>query len=151
AYCGATMDAACRAQSNSSIWTGGPRVWGYGELAVFFTGDRVAPNGLLFDPLFNVGLELNFEIISNKTLYAFVDSKFWTQRAASGTTNAGQGKFDFSKRELDFSGGLAWNYFSTLELRASAYSFNNLNRGTSLAVPIGYQDGSFIENRFYFG
>jgi hypothetical protein len=80
-----------------------------------------------------------------------VDSKFWMQKAGLSITNVSQGNFDFSKRELDFDTGLAWNYFDRFEFRASAYSKSNLNRGTSLTSPYGFKDGSLLENRYYFG
>ena len=54
-------------------------------------------------------------------------------------------------REFDFNAGLAWNYFDRLELRASAYSAGNLNRGLSLTSPSGFTDGVLLENRYYFG
>jgi hypothetical protein len=37
------------------------------------------------------------------------------------------------------------------EARAFAYSFNNLNRGTSETHPSGYADGFGIEGRYYIG
>jgi hypothetical protein len=57
--------------------------------------------------------------------------------------------FDFSKRELDLSLGAAWNYAGPWEARVFAYSFNNLNRGSSLYSPSGYADGFGLENRYY--
>src|SRR5262249_53454564 len=79
------------------------------------------------------------------------DSSFWGQRATPGVTNPSQGAFDFSKREFDFDGGLAWNYYGALEARAFAYSYNNLNRGMSPVAPKGYADGVGLENRSYLG
>jgi hypothetical protein len=61
------------------------------------------------------------------------------------------GKFDFSKRELDFNAGIAWNWWDRFETRASAYSGGNLNRGYSKTLPDGYKDGILIETRYYFG
>jgi hypothetical protein len=59
--------------------------------------------------------------------------------------------FDFSKREFDQNIGLAWNYYRNLELRAFAYSDNNLNRGASAARPNGFKDGAGLESRWYVG
>jgi hypothetical protein len=56
-----------------------------------------------------------------------------------------------SQREFDADLGLARNYFGSLELRASGYALNNLNRGFSLSRPDGCRDGWKIENRYYFG
>ena len=67
------------------------------------------------------------------------------QEPGLGITNSSQGNFDFSKREFDFNAGLAWNYFDRLELRASAYSAGNLNRGLSLTSPSGFKDGVLLE------
>jgi hypothetical protein len=84
-------------------------------------------------------------------LYLFGDTRFWGQKAAPGITNSRQGSFDFSKREFDLDLGLAWNYHGTLEARAFAYSFNNLNRGLSTAQPSGFNDGVGLEQRWYVG
>jgi hypothetical protein len=72
------------------------------------------------------------------------------QKAAPGITNPTQGQGDFSKREFDLFGGLAMSYFDWLELRLSTFQQANLNRGTSLARPFGYKDGTLVETRFYF-
>ena len=82
-------------------------------------------------------------------VYLFIDTEFWGQRATPGVTNANQGVLDFSKREYDFTTGVAWNYAGAFEARAFAYSFNNLNRGDSATTPIGYTDGVGLENRYY--
>ena len=109
----------------------------------------MAPNGVPFNPIFALDSNFNLGIIPNKRLYIFADSKFWMQKAAPGITNPSQGQWDFSKREFDFNAGLAMSYYDWLELRLSAYSFANLNRGTSLAQPFGFKDGVQIETRFY--
>jgi hypothetical protein len=114
-------------------------------------GDAVAPNGLEFKPLFSLDLNVNLWLWREQRLYAFSDTRFWGQRAAPGVTNPAQGVFDFSKREFDLDLGVAWNYFGTLEARAFAYSFSNLNRGDSAALPSGYDDGIGLENRWYVG
>jgi hypothetical protein len=75
---------------------------------------------------------------------------FKTQAATKGITNANQGIFDFSEREFDIDGGGAWNYYRSFEFRLFAYSFNNLNRGTSKITSSGYNDGVGLENRYYF-
>jgi hypothetical protein len=131
--------------------TGWPEVWGYVETVGIVTGARMAPNGMLFDPLFSINSNLNIGILPNKKLYIFTDSKFWMQEPGLGITNPSQGSFDFSKREFDFNLGLAWNYVDRLELRVSAYSAGNLNRGVSLTSPSGFKDGVLVENRYYFG
>jgi len=111
----------------------------------------MAPNGELFKPLFATGISLNIGLLPNKKLYTFIESRFWMQKAGEGITNPTQGKFDFSKRELDFNAGIAWNWWDRFETRASAYSGGNLNRGYSKTLPDGYKDGILIETRYYFG
>jgi hypothetical protein len=128
-----------------------PLVWGLTGLRGYVYGDQTAPNGVEFKPLFSLDLNLNIWLWREQRLYAFTDDRFWGQRAAPGITNAAQGAFDFSKREFDLSTGLAWNYLDHLEARAFAYSFNNLNRGTSEVRPSGYNDGVGVENRWYVG
>ncbi|MGH7063296.1 MAG: hypothetical protein ACREET_04370 [Stellaceae bacterium] len=121
-----------------------PVLWGTVGLQGYMTGTREAPGGLAFDPLLALDSDLNFGLIPNKKLYLFLQNDLWIQRTArvASATN---------RREWDADLGVAWNYFSSLELRAFAYSMNNLNRGTSLASPDGYKDGIGIENRYYFG
>jgi hypothetical protein len=122
----------------------GPAVWGVVGLMGYPTGEHEAPNGLAFDPLIGLTSDFNIGLLPRKQLYLFWDSDLWVQSsAASAPAN--------SLREFDGELGVAWNYFNSLEFRASAYSLNNLNRGFSLARPDGYRDGWKIENRYYFG
>jgi hypothetical protein len=83
-------------------------------------------------------------------LYLFWDSTFWGQHSAAGITNASQGAFDFSRRELDSELGLAWNYMDSWELRTSGYMLNNLNRSISPGTDDAGKEGIKIENRYYF-
>ena len=96
-------------------------------------------------------LDFNFELWLSKRagVYWFIDTRFWGQKSAPGITNPSQGAFDFSKRELDFTIGAAWNYYGAFEARAFVYSLNNLNRGESTFAPAGYADGLGLENRYY--
>jgi hypothetical protein len=64
-------------------------------------------------------------------------------------TNPHQGALDFSKRQFDLDGGLAWNYTGAWEARALVFSRNNLNRGETVDQPFGYNDGFGLENRYY--
>ena len=128
-----------------------PEIWGNVGVRGYITGDRMAPNGVEFDPLFRSELNLNIGLLPQKKLYLFVESDFWAQSAAPGVTNENQGEFDFSKREFDVNAGFAVTLLERLELRASGYSMSNLNRGTSRTVPSGYQDGLQFEGRYYFG
>jgi hypothetical protein len=114
-------------------------------------GQQVAPNGLEFSPLFSLDLDLYVWVWREQRVYAFADTRFWGQRASPGVTNPSQGAFDFSKREFDLDLGAAWNYGGMLEVRAFAYSMNNLNRGSSASHPSGYNDGVGLENRLYVG
>jgi hypothetical protein len=129
----------------------GSLVWGVLGIRGYAFGQQVAPNGLEFNPLFSLDVDLNIWLWRQERLYAFADTRFWGQKAGLGVTNPSQGIFDFSKREFDLDLGVAWNYSGAFEARALAYSFNNLNRGSSAAFPSGYADGVGLENRFYFG
>src|SRR3954468_23931899 len=51
-------------------------VWGYADLTGIFTGERMAPNGELFKPLFATGISLNIGLLPNKKLYTFIESRF---------------------------------------------------------------------------
>lgn len=125
------------------------RTWGVAGITGYPVGSKIAPNGVPYDPLFSMNLLLNVALSKNREVYLFVESRFWGQKAAQGITNGDQGAFDFSKRQFDFDIGLAWNYAARFEARAYGYSSNNLNRGTSLDRPFGYNDGFALENRYY--
>jgi hypothetical protein len=127
-----------------------PEVWGDLGLTGIVNGERMAPNGVPFDPLFMSDLNFNLGLLPKKKLYFFLEGEFWAQRASAGITNPDQGRYDFSKREVDFNIGIAWNFFNRFEIRATAYALNNLNRGTSKTRPFGFQDGVQSEARYYF-
>lgn len=124
-------------------------VWGIVGLLGFPYGQTIASNGMEYHQLFSLDLNFNIWLWRAKRLYAYSDSTFWGQKAAPGITNPAQGAFDFSKREFDFLGGAAWNYYGKWEARVFAYSTNNLNRGNSLTSPQGFNDGVGLENRYY--
>jgi len=127
-----------------------PEAWGHVGLPVYAGSSHMAPNGVAFTPVFGITSDLNLGLLPRKQLYLFWDGDFWAQHSGTGITNANQGSFDFSKREIDSNLGLAWNYFDALELRASVYALNNLNRGVSNVAPAGGKQGIVLENRYYF-
>lgn len=124
-------------------------VWGVVGLRVIPAGPRVAPNGLDYHPNFSMDLNFNCWLWRSQRLYLFGDLRLWGERGEYGVTNTNDGFLATSKREFDFSGGVAWNYAGSWEARASGYSNNNLNRGYNLVTPIGYTDGFELENRYY--
>lgn len=124
-------------------------VWGIVGLLGFPYGQTIASNGMEYNQLFSLDLNFNIWLWRAKRVYAYTDSTFWGQKAAPGITNPTQGAFDFSKREFDFLGGVAWNYAGKWEARVFAYSTNNLNRGYSPTTPVGFNDGVGLENRYY--
>jgi hypothetical protein len=126
-------------------------IWGLAGLRGYALGQEIAPNGQEYNQLFSLDWNFNLMLWSDQGLYAFAETRFWGQKAAPGVTNVHQGIFDFSKREFDFNLGAAWNYCDNFEARVFAYSLNNLNRGTSVVRPTGYNDGFGLENRYYLG
>jgi hypothetical protein len=151
AICGGYYGANCQLLNEDHYRFAKLEVWGFLDLPIYATGSREAPNGVYFDPLFALNSNFNIGLLPQKKLYLFAETSVWMQRPGAGITNPSQGNLDFSKREFDFTGGIAWNYFDHFELRASAYALNNLNRGLSLASPAGFKDGVLLENRYYFG
>jgi hypothetical protein len=129
-----------------SLWQ---RTWGQAGVFGYPVGKKVAPNGVIYDPVFAIDLTLNIAITDDRRWYLYNDARFWAQRAEEGITNPSQGSFDFSKRQFDGTIGTAYNYSGPWEARAFFYSFNNINRGTSLDRPFGYNDGFATENRYY--
>ena len=137
------------ASTSNNLRGNWPTAWGVVGFRVFYNGERMAPNGVPFDPLFDLSGELYIGLLPNKKLYAFGLTDFWGQYSGTNITNSHQGQLDFSKREWDFTVGIAWNYCASLEFRVLGYAMNNLNRGTSPAYPYGYNDGVGLENRWY--
>jgi hypothetical protein len=127
----------------------GSGVWGILGLGIYPLADKIAPNGVEYTPIFSLNYHPNLWLSPSQGVYLFADAEFWGQKAAPGVTNRSQGALDFSKREFDLDGGLAWNWDGRWEARAFAYSLNNLNRGTSVTAPAGYADGVGLEGRYY--
>jgi hypothetical protein len=115
-------------------------VWGIAGVGGV-VGERTAPNGLPYHPIYLMDLDFNIWLWPAHGLYLYDDTLFWM-----GSTHEG---LNFTKRELDLEAGLAWNYYGHLEARLFGYAQNNLNRGNSLDAPSGYNDGFGLENRFY--
>ena len=134
---------------SSGSSTGWPETWGVVGLPIYPAGNRMAPNGVSFQPIFSLSNDLNLGLLPAKELYLFSQGVFWAQHPSAAVTHR-QNSIDFSKRELDSELGLAWNYFDLLELRASAYALNNLNRGISANHASGGKEGIKLENRYYF-
>jgi hypothetical protein len=126
-----------------------PEVWGVVGGRLFASGNKMAPNGMVYKPFFTIDYDVEIGLIPRKRLYIFSIGSFWTQKATTGVTNPEQGALDFSKRQMDLLLGLAWNYWNYFEARVWAYSYNNLNRGMELDKPFGYNDGVVVENRYY--
>ena len=124
-------------------------VWGLADLRIIPAGPKTAPNGQEYHPNFSMDLDLNGWLWRSHRLYLFGDARFWGEKPEYGVTNSRDGFFGTSKRQFDLSGGAAWNYAGSWEARVSGYSFNNLNRGTSLVTPAGVKDGCCFENRYY--
>jgi hypothetical protein len=114
-------------------------VWGIAEVDGYL-GQRMAPNSLLYHPVYGVNLDFNIWVWPAMGLYLYNESLFWM-----GTTHG----LNFTKRELDLDVGVAWNYYGRLEARGFGYSDNNLNRGLSPNQSSGFNDGFGVENRFY--
>jgi hypothetical protein len=121
-------------------------VWGVIDGKFFPDAGRLAPNGSPYNPIFSLDGTMNVWLWPRIGLYAFGESRFWGQRGTPGQTH---GNFDYTKREFDLTAGFAWNYLGFLELRAFAYAYNNLNRGSSPIIPAGYNDGTAVEQRLY--
>lgn len=144
-------DPIAASQRPTLLPSSGQLVWGLAGMRGYGTGSFAAPNGVDFNPLFSLDFNFNLWLCPKAGVYAFSETRFWGQKAAPGITNPSQGSFDFSKREFDLDLGVAWNYAGPFEARAFVYSMSNLNRGTDLARPKGFKDGTGLENRWYIG
>jgi hypothetical protein len=116
-----------------------PTLWGDIGFGCFPAGEKVSPNGLVFDPLCQFTGTFNF---GSSAFHGFIETAFFMEKANPGvTTNKSQGEFDFTRRQFDFDFGLALRVHRDLELRVWNYSESNLNRGTSKKSPSGFVDG----------
>jgi hypothetical protein len=131
---------------NTAPWQ---TAWGLAGLRVIPAGPKVAPNGWQYHPNFSLDLNVNFWIWRSQGLYLFGDVRLWGERGEYGVTNGNDSWFGTSKREVDLSGGVAWNYAGPWEARAFGYSDNNLNRGVDPLRPTAFTDGFGLENRYY--
>jgi hypothetical protein len=123
--------------------------WGLLGLRAMPTGLRVAPDGREYHPNFSLDLDLNGWVWRSRGIYLFFDTRLWGERSEYGVTNGQDSWYGTSKREIDLSGGAAWNYAGTWEARAFGYTNNNLNRGDNHVTPSGFTDGFGLENRYY--
>jgi hypothetical protein len=139
-----TCDAICPAEAPP--WR---TAWGLIALSAIPSGPKIAPNGEEYHPNFSLDVDVNFWLWRRLGLYMYGDLRLWGERSENGVTNGRDGFVGTSKREFDFSGGAAWNYWGPLEARFFGYTNNNLNRGTSQVTPTGFTDGFGMENRFY--
>lgn len=127
------------------------KAWGDAGIGFYpFDSHIVAPNGLVYDPLARIQINLN---IGSDNFYVFTTNSFYAEKASPGvTTNSNQGGFDFTKRQYDLELGLAAKPFHDkhIELRAWTISLANLNRGTDPNKPTGFKDGFATEGRYYY-
>jgi hypothetical protein len=99
-----------------------PLAWGWVGAASYPGGSREAPNGRAFNPLSSLDLDFNLQLLPHKELYLFTNDSLWIRRSGLGASG-------LDRREADADLGLAWSFLQPFELRASAFSLTNLNRG----------------------
>src|SRR3954453_13803574 len=88
--CGALPTKQCDPSISRGRVARWPEVWGYMDTTWDFSGTRMAPNGVPFEPLFVSSINLNIGLLPNKVLYLFTESRFWMQEAGLGITNPSQ-------------------------------------------------------------
>ena len=121
------------------------RLWGMVGLQFDASGDRISPNGTSSDPIFAVDSVFKYGLTDSRSVYLFSESRVWIEPSSSISARNG-----LSPRELDLDIGGAWNLWSNIEMRASAYAFSNIDRGVSTTKPFGFKDGVKVEARYLF-
>lgn len=123
-------------------------LWGNVGMGFYPTnGEKVAPNGLVYQPMFRLVADLS---VGSADSYIFANSAYYTEKPDPGvTTNKSQGSFDFTKRQYDFNIGYAWGMTDNTEVRFWLYSLSNINRGRDLNKPYGFKDGFVGSVRYY--
>lgn len=129
--------------------TGPSNIWGTLGFGIYPTdAQKVAPNGLVYDPLFRFTADLN--VRATEHLKFFFDFAFWAEAPSPGvTTNGNQGQFDFTRRQIDFTAGIGYSFSRGYELRLWNYCQCNMNRGIDLNRPSGFKDGTAGSLRYY--
>ena len=96
---------------SSTSW---PEIWGVVGLPIYPAGNRMAPNGVPFQPIFSVTNDLNLGLLPDKELYVFYQGVFWAQHPSAAVTHR-QNSIDFSKREVDSN----WGWRGNISMRWS--------------------------------
>lgn len=124
-------------------------LWGDVGVGIYpFKGQKVAPNGLVYKPMFRLLADFN---LGTADSYFFATSAYYTEKPKPGeTTNKSQGAFDFTKRQIDLNVGYAFGVTENTEARFWLYSYGNINRGKDLNKPFGFKDGFIGALRYYF-
>ena len=111
---------------------------------VFINGSRIAPNLLTYKPMLGFMWSNQFAITGSIdhpgwTFSTGVD--FYFARKAGVRYFNGHDGIGGTKRELDLSYGVTYNFDDQSSLAIKSYGYNNLNRGSSSMVPVGFKDG----------
>lgn len=111
---------------------------------VFINGSRIAPNLLTYKPMLGFMWHNQFAITGSigQPGWSFsTDVDFYFARKAGVRYFNGHDGLGGTKRELDLSYGVSYQFDAADALSVKSYGYNNLNRGSSSMVPVGFKDG----------
>lgn len=111
---------------------------------VFINGSRIAPNLLTYKPMLGFMWQNQFAITGaiGQPGWSFdTDVDFYFARKAGVRYVNGHDFIGGTKREIDLSYGLAYQFANHDVVSVKSYGYNNLNRGSSSMVPVGFKDG----------
>ncbi len=120
---------------------------------LYFHGDRIGPNLLAYQPLVGLDWRNAAALIGteeNPKLDFYTSIKFYFARKGSGSLFNSHDGLGGTKREVDLSYGLAYHFNHQQQAYVEAYSFNNLNRGSSTSKPQDFRDGFKVGYRYEF-
>lgn len=111
---------------------------------IFLSGTRIAPNLLTYKPMlaFMWGNAFSITGTVDHPGWSFLtDVEFYFARKAGVRYLNLHDGLGGTKRELGLSYGVAYDVNPLTRVSLKSYGFNNLNRGSSSAVPAGFKDG----------
>lgn len=115
---------------------------------LFISGNRVAPNLLTYKPMLGTMWSNSFLLSGTRDQHGWrllTDVDFYFARKAGVRYFNAHDGLGGTKREIDLSYGLAYDFSHDTRFTVKSYGYNNLNRGNSSAVPVGFKDGMSLQ------
>ncbi len=120
---------------------------------LFLNGTKIGPNLATYEPLLGFLWKNSYAVIGtvhDPVLTLNISSDFYMAHKKSASLLNGHDGLGGTKRELDIDFGLGWKFMRNTTLTLDMWGTNNLNRGTSNAVPVNFRDGFTVGVEYKF-